>query len=98
MTTSSGEGIKSNPVYAAPGKKLATAEINFLFFLEINSPDETTKKHPRMDVWGFALILQVLTRSEFAEVYVSFLKELMTLENPFARKEGRPALFLEICE
>ncbi|CAG5091512.1 Oidioi.mRNA.OKI2018_I69.PAR.g13088.t1.cds [Oikopleura dioica] len=65
MTTSTGEGIKSTPIYAAP---------------EINSPDENAKKHPRLDVWGFALILQ----------------ELLTLEHPFAQYEGRPALFLEI--
>ncbi|CAG5091446.1 Oidioi.mRNA.OKI2018_I69.PAR.g13052.t1.cds [Oikopleura dioica] len=65
MTTTSGEGIKSTPLYAAP---------------EINSPDETAKKHPTLDVWGFALIIQ----------------EIITLEHPFARIEGHPALFLEI--
>ncbi|CAG5094233.1 Oidioi.mRNA.OKI2018_I69.XSR.g13372.t1.cds [Oikopleura dioica] len=65
LTTSSGDGIKCTPLYAAP---------------EMHKKEEEAKKSPRLDVWGFALILQ----------------EVLTLEHPFGRVDGQPALTGEI--
>ncbi|CAG5091635.1 Oidioi.mRNA.OKI2018_I69.PAR.g13174.t1.cds [Oikopleura dioica] len=65
LTTSSGDGIKCTPLYAAP---------------EMHNKEEDAKKSPRLDVWGFALILQ----------------EVLTLEHPYGRVDGQPALTGEI--
>ncbi|CAG5091633.1 Oidioi.mRNA.OKI2018_I69.PAR.g13173.t1.cds [Oikopleura dioica] len=46
----------------------------------MHNKEEDAKKSPRLDVWGFALILQ----------------EVLTLEHPFGRVDGRPALTGEI--
>ncbi|CAG5113941.1 Oidioi.mRNA.OKI2018_I69.chr2.g8030.t1.cds [Oikopleura dioica] len=64
LTSTSPDAIRSTPLYAAPE-----------FYT-----DEDVKKSPRMDVWGFGLILQ----------------ELATLEHAFGRVNGRPALMTQI--
>ncbi|CAG5104663.1 Oidioi.mRNA.OKI2018_I69.chr1.g1431.t1.cds [Oikopleura dioica] len=64
MTTSSDSPIKCTPLYAAP---------------EIYHEEEA-KISPRLDVWGFGLILQ----------------EVLTLEHAFGRVDGRTAFTGEI--
>ncbi|CAG5104970.1 Oidioi.mRNA.OKI2018_I69.chr1.g1718.t1.cds [Oikopleura dioica] len=70
MTTSSGDPIKCTPLYAAP-EILKEKE---------GTSSEKEKKSPRLDVWGFGLILQ----------------EVLTLEHPFGRVDGRQAFKTEI--
>ena len=69
--------------------------ISFLeFYAQIES-GQKVEKSPRLDVWGFALILQV-KKTDLKMVSIFEIQEVLTLEHAFGRFRGQPALHAEI--
>ena len=64
-----------------------------IFLIEFYSGKKVDRS-PRLDVWGFALIIQVYKRNK-KYIFV-LIQEVLTCEHAFGRAGGRPALDTEI--